>query len=232
MSERWDEISVDGSAMRCFVALPEGGSTHPGVIVCMHAYGLDGFIREICRRLATHGIAALAPDVYHRQGDAIENPMERMGLIRDDSALRDLNAATALLRGLPEVDAARCGVIGFCMGGRLAWLHATDDAELRAAVTLHGGNIMVPWGDHPTPFERSDRIACAVLGLFGADDPNPSPADEAKLDAELKRLGVVHEFVSYAGAGHAFLNERGANYHEEAAKDAWARCCDWLDKYL
>jgi carboxymethylenebutenolidase len=71
-----------------------------------------------------------------------------------------------------------------------------------------------------------------VLGLFGRDDTNPSPDDVAHLDAELTRLSRLHEFVSYEGAGHAFLNASRPSYRPEAAADAWRRCVAWLRLHL
>jgi carboxymethylenebutenolidase len=108
---------------------------------------------------------------------------------------------------------------------------ARSDA-FKAAVVCWGGNIMVPWGDGPAPFDLTGDITCPVLGLFGEEDPNPNPADVAKLDAELTRLDKVHEFHSYPGAGHAFMNELRPSYREEAAKDGWRRLVDWFDAYL
>lgn len=232
MSGRWDTLNVDGSEMRCYVTLPAGAEPAPGVTVCMHAPGVDRFVRGIGDRLAEAGFASIAPDLYHRLTEPEDNPLKRMAQLRDAPVLRDLDAATAHLRGLPEVSAAQTGVIGFCMGGRLAFLYASHDPELRASVVFYGGNILVPWGEGPAPFERSDRIGCPVLGLFGEDDANPSPDDVARIDAELKRLGKVHEFKSYAGAGHAFLNEDRPSYRPEAAADAWQRCLDWLGRHL
>ncbi len=91
---------------------------------------------------------------------------------------------------------------------------------------------MVPWGEGPSPFDLSKDIDCPVLGLFGEDDPNPSPSDVAKLDAELTKLGKTHEFHSYPGAGHAFMNEGRPSYRPEAAEDAWMKCVAWFDKHL
>ena len=231
MSGRLDMLTVDSSEMRCYVALPSPGPCG-GVVVCMHAPGVDSFIRGIVDRLEGAGFAAIAPDLYHRQTQPEDSPLARMAKLRDDEILRDLDAATAQLRGLDGVAAERTGVIGFCMGGRLAYLAATHDAELCAAVVFYGGNIMVAWGDGPAPFERSDRIGCPVLGLFGEDDANPSPDDVKKIDAELVRLGKAHEFVSYPGAGHAFLNEARPSFRAEAAEGAWKRCVDWLERHL
>jgi carboxymethylenebutenolidase len=111
-------------------------------------------------------------------------------------------------------------------------LMAAQNADLKAAVVCWGGNIMVPWGDGPAPFVLTDQIACPVLGLFGEEDPNPNPADVAKLDAELTRLGKAHEFHSYPGAGHAFMNEGRPSYRAAAAEDAWKKTTAWFDKYL
>jgi carboxymethylenebutenolidase len=71
-----------------------------------------------------------------------------------------------------------------------------------------------------------------VLGLFGEDDGNPNPADVAKIDAELTRLNKPHEFHSYAGTGHAFMNEGRPSHREEAAADAWQKCVAWFERYL
>jgi carboxymethylenebutenolidase len=143
-----------------------------------------------------------------------------------------VNEAVRHVKGLPVVRPDRVGITGFCMGGRIAYLMAAVNSDLRAAVVFYGGNIMVPWGEGPTPFEQTEHIRCPVLGLFGEDDQNPSPADVAKLDAELTRLDKVHEFHSYPGAGHAFMNEGRPSYRQQAARDAWSRCIGWFDRHL
>lgn len=231
MSGREDRLEVDRSEMQAYVTLPEE-TPAPGVLVCMHAPGVDGFIRGICDRLAESGFAAIAPDLYHRQGPSDGGPLERMAKLRDVEILRDLEVASHHLQRLVEVDAGRTGLIGFCMGGRLAYLQAAHDAKLRAAVVFYGGNILVAWGDGPAPFDLTSRIACPVLGLFGEEDTNPSPQDVERIDRELTRLGKVHEFQSYPGAGHAFLNDARPSFRREAAADAWERCLAWLRRYL
>lgn len=232
MSARWDTLGVDGSDMRCYLAVPEGGDPAPAVLVCMHAPGVDDFIRGRADRLAEAGLAAIAPDLYHRQSEPEESPLARMAKLRDDEVLRDLDAAAAHLGGQAGVEGARSAVLGFCMGGRLAYLFACHAPDLRASVVFYGGNILVPWGEGPAPFERSGSIGCPILGLFGAEDGNPSPADVARIDAELTRLGKAHEFKSYTGAGHAFLNESRPSYRPEAAADAWQRCVAFLRQHL
>ena len=91
---------------------------------------------------------------------------------------------------------------------------------------------MKPRGKGPAPFEQSANINCPIIGLFGLEDENPSPEDVAKIDAELNRLGKVHEFHSYANAGHAFMGKGRPSYREHAAIDAWPKTLQWFDKYL
>lgn len=215
--------------MRCYLALPPAAQV-PGVLVCMHGPGVDEFIQDICERLAAHGVAALAPDLYHRQPEPRVEPWTK---VKDTEALRDMAHAVQALKDLAGADPERVGVIGFCMGGRLAFLQAANNPELRAAVMFHGGNILVARDGLPSPFEQAKNIQAPVLGLFGAEDKNPSPSDIQKIDAELTRLGKAHEFHSYAGAGHAFLNfTRPEVFREAQAKEAWATCLAWLDRCL
>ena len=233
MASRWDTIDSGDGKMRCYVSEPGGRGPHAGVIVIQHAGGVDDFVRRMTDRLAEAGFVALAPDLYHREDpNASDDPMTRMGRLRDVSIVKDVNATVEYAAGLPEMAEDRLGITGFCMGGRVAYLMAASNPALKASVVFWGGNIMVPWGPGPAPFDLSAQIECPVMGLFGEDDPNPNPADVAKIDAELTRLGKTHEFHSYAGAGHAFMNEGRPSYREEASVDAWGRCLQWFERYL
>ena len=221
MSERWISLG----AMRCFVA--EADRPRAGILVCMHAPGLDGFIRGICSKLASAGYRAVAPDLYHRQTQADLGPLERMALLTDAEILEDLQAVWS---GLLD-DALPRAVIGFCMGGRLSYLWAANGSDVAAAVVFYGGSTAVAWGEGRSPLEQTPAIKSPLLGLFGADDTNPSPADVDRLDTALTAAGVEHEFKIYDGAGHAFLNDARPSYREEAAADAWRRCLDFLHSH-
>jgi carboxymethylenebutenolidase len=232
MTSRWDTIDSDGE-MRCYVSMPDSAGPHPAVVVIQHAGGVDDFVRRMSDRLAEAGFSAFAPDLYHREDPrSSDDPMTRMGRLRDTNIVDDVNATVEHMRSLVDVRSDRIGITGFCMGGRVAYLMAASNPAFQAAVVFYGGNIMVPWGRGPAPFELSSGIGCPVLGLFGQDDPNPNPADVAKIDAELTRLGKEHEFHSYPEAGHAFMNEDRPSYRDETARDAWSRCLGWFDRYL
>jgi carboxymethylenebutenolidase len=231
MASRWDSVGVDGGEMRCYVSAPDGAGPFPAVVVIQHAGGVDEFVRSMSDRFAAAGLVAVSPDLYHRD-DSEDDPLTRMGRLRDVTIVKDVSAAFEHAQSLPEVAPDRIGVTGYCMGGRVTYLMASHLPDLKAAVVCWGGNILVPWGGDVSPFDRTERIGCPVLGLFGEDDPNPNPADVAKIDAELTRLDKPHEFHSYAGAGHAFMNEGRPSYRPEAAADAWEKCVAWFRRYL
>ena len=233
MPSRWDSVISEGAKMRCYVSAPESGGPHPAIIVIQHAGGVDTFVQGMAERFAGEGYVAVAPDLYHREDpDTSDDPLTRMGRLRDATIIADVNAAIDHARALPEADAERLGITGYCMGGRVTYLMAAVNPHLKTAVDCWGGNVFVPWGEGPSPFELSQRISCPLLGLFGEEDPNPSPADVAKIDAELTRLGKPHEFHTYPGAGHAFMNAGRPSYREEAARDAWEKTVAFFARYL
>jgi carboxymethylenebutenolidase len=221
---RMESIPVSGSPMRVY---RDGTGSRPGVVVMTHGPGLDRFIEAQVEALASAGYLAAAPDLFHRQPDDGSDTMARVGRLRDREIVEDADAAAAHLRAC---GASALAVVGFCMGGRHTYLLAGARPQVwSAAGVFYGGNIMTAWGDGPSPFDRTDQIACPVLGLFGEDDTNPSPADVAKLDAELTRHGKPHTFHSYAGAGHAFLNFTNPERHRPAqAAEAWAKLLEFL----
>jgi carboxymethylenebutenolidase len=203
------------------------------VIVIQHAGGVDEFVRTMTDRVAEAGFVGVAPELYHRDDpNSSDDPLTRMSRLRDKNIIADVNAAIDHAKTLSEANGDKIGITGFCMGGRVAFMMATERPDLDASVVFYGGNIMVPWGDGVAPFEGTKNIAAPVLGLFGEDDGNPNPADVAKLDAELSKHGKQHEFHSYKGAGHAFMSEGRPSYREDAASDAWEKCVAWFKKHL
>src|SRR6266581_1802689 len=149
MPGRWDSVSANGRGMRCYVSSPAAGR-NPAVIVIQHAGGVDDFVRSMSDRLAGDGFSAVAPDLYHREEpNNSDDPMTRMSRLRDASITTDVEAAIEHAKGLAEVQGERIGITGFCMGGRVAYLMAAQNPELRSAVIFYGGNIMVPWGPGP-----------------------------------------------------------------------------------
>lgn len=232
MAGFWESVKVDDGKMRLYLALPERGPT-PGVLVIHGQTGIDDGLQETTRMIARAGYAAVAPDLFHRDGpDCKDDGPTRRARVRDVNIIKDVGAAAGFLKGQKQIDGARLGMVGFCMGGRVVYLMASASPDLMAAVMYYGGNIMQSGGDGPSPFERTPEIHCPILGHFGAEDKNPSPDDMRKLDAELAKFGKVHEFHSYAGAGHAFANLGSTNYRAHAADASWPRTFDFFARAL
>lgn len=233
MVSTWERVKVDDGSMRLHVSLPENGGPAPGIIVIQGQGGVDSFIEETTRMLARERYVAVAPDLYHRDPpDCKDDAPTRRARLRDPTVVKDVAAATNFLKAHRQVDKERLGIVGFCMGGRVAYLMAAANPDLKASVMYYGGNIMQSWGNGPSPFERTPEIRCPILGHFGEEDDNPSPEDMSKLDAELTRGGKIHQFYSYGGAGHAFANLGSPKYRDHAAAASWSRTFDFFARYL
>jgi carboxymethylenebutenolidase len=220
--------------MRIALGIPPGVAQAPGVVVIMHGPGVDDFIEERVDDLARRGYVAAAPDLYHRQAEDGADMAARMGRLRDDEILADVDTTIVGLRTLPHPRVTDLAVLGFCMGGRVTYLLAgARPTAWRAAAVFYGGNIMKPWGDGPAPFDLTRDIACPVIGFFGLQDTNPSPADVDRIDAELTRHDKAHEFHRYEDAGHAFLNFTNVErYRPGPAQDAWEKMLGFLAHHL
>jgi carboxymethylenebutenolidase len=230
-----DKLTVDGSEMDMYAAIPEGSGPHPAVVIAFHVGGLDEFDKVMADRLAEAGYVAVVPDLFHRfPREVMEGPrLERLGHLRDADIIADMKAAVDFLTANSAIDNSRIGVTGFCMGGRIAWLMAAVNPIFKCTVPFYGVNIMGNWGPGDTPFSMTDKINCPMMFHFGALDGNPSVEDRDKLDAELKRLGKDYQFLTYEGPGHAFMDHTNPErYHEESAKLAWPRTLEFLDKHL
>jgi len=232
MSTRWETLKVDGNEMKALVAEPDDKGPHPGVVVIMGRTGIDPALQEQVADLAAHGFIAIAPHMFHREDPNAPDFDTANTRVRDDNIEKDVNTAIKYLREHTTVGAGPIGIVGFCMGGRISYLMAVRNRELQAAAVYYGGGIMQPRGEGPSPYEQSSQITCPMIGLFGLDDTNPSPADVKQIDAELNRLNKMHEFHSYKGAGHAFMGKGRGSYREDAAKDAWPKTLAWFDQHL
>ena len=229
----WENTKVDGSLMKLYLGLPDGQGPYPALVVIQHQGGVDEFVQEMVKKIAGAGYASVAPDLYHRDApDCQDDGPTRRARLRDLTVIKDVNAAAAFLKGHNSVDAERLGIIGFCMGGRVSYLGAATNSNFKAAVAYYGGNIFIPWGEGPTPFDRTAEIQCPLIGHFGEEDKNPSPEDMRKLAAELTKHGKAHEFHSYPGAGHAFMNKWSNSYRAHAEEASWPKTLDFLGRYL
>jgi carboxymethylenebutenolidase len=222
-------LDVGGSAMGVLLAMPEGAGPHPAVLVAHHRGGVDAFTRDVASRLAAIGLVAAAPNFYHRRPKD-EDPVAAMRTLKDGELVDDINATVRHLVSLASVSKDAIGTVGHCLGGRTSFLALVWNPIFKAAVLLYHGNIFESRGEGmPAPFELASNIHCPIIGFFGNDDHNPSPAMVARLGHELARLGVRHQFHAYDGAGHAFQDATApSNYRPAAANDAWPKMLAFL----
>ncbi len=215
-------IAAEGGPMDVVVGVPEGAGPFSTLVLAHHRGGVDDFTRSIVERLAANGFIVGAPNFYHRRPKD-EDSRDSMNFLDDDEIIADIKTSTAYLQSLKQAKRGAEGMIGHCMGGRHSFLGAAT-YPFKAAVMLYGGSILVPKAnDKPAAITRAAGINCPILGFFGKEDKNPSPADMVAIDAELTRLGKKHEFHAYDGTGHAFQNRFDERYREASSEDAWRR---------
>ncbi len=128
-------------------------------------------------------------------------------------------------------------MIGYCSGGRQVYLVACNIKRINAAVNCYGGNVVakpeaLTKRQPVAPIDMTKDLVCPMLGLFGAEDPNPSPHDVARIEQELKRYNKTYEFHTYENAGHAFFSVDRPSYRVHAAVDGWQKVFAWFEKYL
>ncbi len=231
----------NGDEGEAYYARPTAPGKHPGVVLIHHMPGWDEWITEAVRKLALHGFATIAPHLYFREGGSPDDAAARArdkGGVSDAQVVGDASGAAAFLRARPE-SKGKVGVIGFCSGGRHAYLVACKlPKEINACVDCWGGNVVV---DDPKlitalrpvpPIEMTGDLACPVLGLFGNEDQNPNRDHVDRLEARLKKEGKPYEFHRYDGAGHAFFNASRVAYRPEQAADGWAKVMAFYNKHL
>ncbi len=209
------EISISELRGGGFLALPDGDGPHPGVVVIHEASGLNENIRDITRRLAGEGYAALAVDLFNGRNRAICMARYMAGMLMGSVnryGIDDLRAALTLLAKHPEVDALRLGAIGFCMGGGFAIAWACTDSRLKVIAPFYGAN--------PRPLEVVKRL-CPVVGSYPERDFTASAG--RNLDRALARHGIEHDIKIYPETRHFFFNDQNGAYDKDAAADAWRR---------
>jgi carboxymethylenebutenolidase len=229
-----------GDEIEAYFARPLAAPTVPGVVVIHHMPGWDEGTKEITRKFAHHGYAAIDPNLHYRAGpgapDDLSAKVRAEGGVPDAQCVGDVEGAIKYLRALPYAS-GKVGVIGFCSGGRQTYLVACTLSDIDAAVDCWGGRVIAkPEALTPrqpvAPIDLTPKLGCPLLGLFGAEDTAPSPDEVAQIEAELKKHGKTYEFHMYENAGHGFFATDRPNYRQAAAVAGWNEVFTWFEKYL
>lgn len=229
MTPGWRSVTTSDGVMPVYTCSPDR-EVFGDVIVLMEAFGLTDHIRELCEKLAAEGFRAMAPDLYHFLGPQRVFTMDT----RDDAfaAMRALDDARARSMIEAVIDAREhkhlpLFLMGFCMGGRLAYATACERHAFDAIVSFYGGGI--------GRIEATPQ--CPVFLAYGEQDAFIPNSERVTVRERLEAAGIAHQLHVYLNAGHGFLCAEREGYHRDAAANAFndaitfmresvlSRCC-------
>jgi carboxymethylenebutenolidase len=222
MGSHIELTASDGHQMGAYRAEPTG-APRGAIVIIQEIFGVNHHIRAVCDRYADLGYVAVAPALFDRlvrdfesgySSDEVAHARSLMGKIDWDAIIRDVEAAVDSVRSVGPV-----GVVGFCLGGSLAFMAATRIDGIAAAIGYYGGKIAAVADEVPK---------CPTQLHFGALDQG-IPLTDVEL-IKTKRPDV--EVHIYEDAGHGFGCDERASYNPEAAGQAWRRSTAWLDRHL
>jgi len=223
----------DGGWFAGHLALPDSGSG-PGMVVIQEIFGVNGYIKGACERLAKLGYVAMAPDLYwriepgiavdERSGDFLQRGFGYVQRFDFEKGADDAVAALEHLRKAPEVEGGKAGILGFCLGGGISYLVAAL-ASPDVCVSYYGSAV-------PDALGMAGQLECPVLFHFGtADEYLPAAKQEQVRTAFAGRRDV--EIHVHQGANHAFDNHVATVFHHpQAAAEAWRQTSDFLRRNL
>ena len=210
-------LATNGGQADGFLARPAGGGPFPGVIVVQEWWGINDNIKDIARRFAREGFAALAPDLYH--GQVAKEPGEAQKLMmrmQMEDASREVSKAVDYLASQAFTAGRGIGAVGFCMGGGLALLAACDNPKIQAVGTFYGVN--------PSPVDKIANLRGPVFAAYAENDAFANQSMREALEGAMQQHAKQLETKVYPGTEHAFFNDtRPEVYNKSAADDAWQR---------
>lgn len=226
----------DGFDLPAYVARPQGPGPFPVVVVVSEIFGVHDYIRDVCRRLAREGYAAVAPAFFVRVADPapltdFDQIMTIVAQAAYPQVMGDIAATLGWVDGQLWARADRVGITGFCWGGKVVWQAAAHFAAIRAGVAWYGR--LAPPADAtpeqiaagaPWPVDLADDLKGVVIGNYGDADSGIPNETVAAMNAALARAGRVDSGIKlYPGAPHGFHADYRASYRAAEAADGWAR---------
>jgi carboxymethylenebutenolidase len=222
MAQEIQLTASDGGTFAAFLALPEKRPA-PGLVLLPEVFNTNPHIHAVADGYAAAGFVVLAPDVYWRQEPGCYCPYTDEGRAKaaslraqldTDQFTRDLGEMVAALRARPECS-GKVAVMGFCLGGKFAYLAATR-LPIDAAVAYYGVEI-------DKYLDEADRLRCPLLMHFAETDPHVPPATVAAIRARMGGMPRVTIHQDYAGSEHGFNRQGYPPYQEVSAQRARER---------
>jgi carboxymethylenebutenolidase len=229
----------DGKEMAAYRAYPATGQGFATILVVQEVFGVHAHIADMCRRFAKAGWYAIAPELYFRQGDPSKVPdtqtllKDIVSKVPDAQVIDDLDSTAAFAKAEGKSDATRLGITGFCWGGRIVWLYAAHNPDIKAAVAWYGRLVGATSAMNPKhPIDVVKDLKGPVLGLYGGADPGIPNDTVDRMREALKSAGTPAATKSmihtYPDTPHAFNADYRPSYRKEAAEDGWKRAVAWF----
>ena len=228
-------IETGDGPMPIHVAVP-AATPKGAVVVLQEAFGVTDYVKDVARRFALAGWHTLAPSLFHRQGSPVLPYDDVAAAVPAMQSLTAAGITTDLLATFDQLASAgipseRVGVVGFCLGGTLAFYAATL-RPLAAAVTFYGGGVAEGRFGLPSLLDLAPSLATPWLGLYGDRDETIPTADVERLRHALEEAPVDAVVVRYPEAGHGFhCDARPGAFAPGPAQDAFGRTLAWLERY-
>lgn len=237
------QVATDNGDIPAYYALPSKAalppmpSSIPIMLVVHEAWGVHEHIKDVARRFAKLGYLAVAPELFHRQGDASQLKDFKeifarvISKVPDWQVMRDLDAS---LRWAEKNGGSRykLGITGFCWGGRIPWLYAAHNDYVTAGVAWYGRLVGDKNAMNPAhPMDVVSNIKPPVLGLYGGADAGTSVNTVEQMNAALKKAGKPSMIHVYPDTPHGFHADYRPSYRQKEAWDGWDRCIAWFRKH-
>lgn len=221
------DLQVKGSEVSAFVVQPDDHAHHPGIVLIQEWWGIEPHILNVAQKLAREGFTVAVPDLYHEKVATEPNDaMPMMMALRSniDKVVDEITGTLEAVKELPNVQPKKLGLIGFCIGGFLAYTVAARYPNLAAVVSFYGSNY------DPTP-EEVTRVNAPVLAVYGRQDQSIPLAQIEKIEHVYKAANKDFTVKLY-DAGHAFVNPTHGMGNEKAAAEAWPLAVTFLKEHI
>lgn len=228
-----DAFPSGGLPIPVYRAFPKAAGPYPVVVVVQEIFGVHEHIQDVCRRLAKQGYFALAPSLYHRQGDvtnlkSFDEIRPIVAKVPDAQVMSDIDELLKWAAKSGPADSAKVGITGFCWGGRVVWLYAAHNPAIKAGVAWYGRLVGDKTEMTPShPVDLAPKLKVPVLGLYGAADTG---IPVSTIDQMKQALGAStsSQFQVYPDTPHAFFADYRPSYRQAAARDGWERLLAWF----
>jgi carboxymethylenebutenolidase len=234
-SGEWVDL---GGGLRGYYARPDGAGPFPSVLIYIEAFGLNAHFQRLTERFADAGFAAVTPDLYAGATYAyadLPNAIGHLKRLDDDTVLAQTERTLDFLAGRAEANSNAVAVIGFCMGGRHAFLaNAALASRFKAASAFYGGGIG-PVEDlfgRKTLLERVGDMRAPMQLWYGAEDPTIRPEEHGRIAEAMSRAGRHYTLTVFSRVTHGFFCEDRASYNEDAARRSWRATTAFFHEYL